>query len=363
MEIKTILNGICPYFTMFPLDFPLRILEKKANPGERVLDPFCGRGTTNFAARLLGLFSLGVDSNPVAVAITEAKLVNAKVENIVKEAETILHEVKVDALPEGEFWQWAYHPSVLTALCKWRKALLEDCRSAERKALRGIILGALHGPQPKYSASYFSNQCPRTYAPKPRYALNFWKKHKLHPKPVDVIEVVRKRAERFYAYQHESIGEVKLGDSRQIGTLRPQNSKIKFHWVITSPPYYGMHTYLADQWLRLWFLGGPPTVEYRAVNQLSHKSPSDFVKDLATVWNNVAALCESKAWMVIRFGSIPQRKIDGLQLIRDSLKDTPWQITGIHDAGSASNGLRQANSFLRQKSQAKMEHDIWARLE
>lgn len=67
------LNAICPYYTVFPLDFPYRQLVK-ASPKDWVLDPFCGRGTTNFAARLLGLPSVGIDSNPVAVAIAEAKL-------------------------------------------------------------------------------------------------------------------------------------------------------------------------------------------------------------------------------------------------------------------------------------------------
>ena len=56
------LNAICPYFTMFPLDFPLGILKVHAKPGARVLDPFCGRGTTNFAARLLGLDTIGIDA-------------------------------------------------------------------------------------------------------------------------------------------------------------------------------------------------------------------------------------------------------------------------------------------------------------
>lgn len=45
------LNAVCPYFTMFPLDFPYQHL-LDAQPGEWVLDPFCGRGTTNYAARL-----------------------------------------------------------------------------------------------------------------------------------------------------------------------------------------------------------------------------------------------------------------------------------------------------------------------
>ena len=49
------LNAICPYFTMFPLTFPLAVRHRRARCGEWVLDPFCGRGTTNYAARLVGL--------------------------------------------------------------------------------------------------------------------------------------------------------------------------------------------------------------------------------------------------------------------------------------------------------------------
>ena len=67
------LNAICPYFTMFPLGFPLRILRERAARADWVLDPFCGRGTTNYAARVLGLPSLGVDSSPVAVAIAHIR--------------------------------------------------------------------------------------------------------------------------------------------------------------------------------------------------------------------------------------------------------------------------------------------------
>ena len=46
------LNAVCPYYTMYPLDFPLGVLKKRSSSEEWVLDPFCGRGTTNFAARL-----------------------------------------------------------------------------------------------------------------------------------------------------------------------------------------------------------------------------------------------------------------------------------------------------------------------
>lgn len=105
------LNGICAYFTMFPLRFPCGVLQRWAEPGDIVLDPFCGRGTTNYASRILGLPTFGVDSSPVAVAISGAKLANTTPSVIVWEAERILGERPVpSSLPSGEFWELAYHP-------------------------------------------------------------------------------------------------------------------------------------------------------------------------------------------------------------------------------------------------------------
>src|SRR5215211_4346599 len=71
---NTSLNAICAYFTMFPLEFPYKILSAHAQSNQWVLDPFCGRGTTNYASRLLGLSTIGIDSHPLAVALSQAKL-------------------------------------------------------------------------------------------------------------------------------------------------------------------------------------------------------------------------------------------------------------------------------------------------
>lgn len=346
---------------MFPLEFPLRILAQRARESHRVLDPFCGRGTTNFAARLLGLDSLGMDSSPVAAAITAAKLVNTTAEKIVSEAEALLTSSTPVDLPEGEFWEWAYHQDVLSAICRLRAAFVESCSTAERIALRGIVLGALHGPRQKTVASYFSNQCPRTYAPKPAYSVRFWKARSLNPEPVDVLGIIKRRAERYYSELPTVKGSVRFADSRCPEAFKQSASNKKFDWVITSPPYYGMRTYIPDQWLRNWFVGGPDTVDYSNKGQVVHTSPEDFAADLNQVWRNAAATCANDARLVIRFGGIADRQVDPKDVILQSLKGSGWQVATIKASGTASEGKRQADTFLRKRSKPLVEYDIWTR--
>ena len=360
------LNAICPYFTMFPLDFPLGALQTQATPTARVVDPFCGRGTTNFAARLLGLRTIGVDASRVAQAATQAKLVAPTPEEIVSTAKAILRRRggAVDT-PEGRFWSLAYNSDVLRELCLLRDALLRDSIASNvAAALRGIILGALHGPVGRTKHSYFSNHCPRTYGPKPAYAVRFWAKRGLMPPRVEVLDVISERAERYYGTSAPKvIGAAIEGDSRKRSTLDEAHDVIgKFDLIVTSPPYYGLQTYLPDQWIRNWFLGGPATVDYTSEGQLSHSGRDKFVADLRDVWENVGAHCRPGAALVIRFGSIRNRHIvDPARLISESLEATAWVTTNVSHANNAARGRRQADTFNRKRSAPCDEVDIWAR--
>src|SRR5258707_13720499 len=83
-------NAICPYYTMFPLEFPMHLLRKHKALSPTVYDPFCGRGTTIYAARKLGLCSYGLDTSPIAAAIAQAKLASAELENVITLAERLV---------------------------------------------------------------------------------------------------------------------------------------------------------------------------------------------------------------------------------------------------------------------------------
>lgn len=361
------LNAITPYFTMFPLSFPLGILtrHKDHRPAEgAVVDPFCGRGTTNFAARLLGRSSIGIDCNAVAVASTAAKLIHASPDAIVKEARGILEISEARDIPAGDFWELAYHPSVLSDLCKLRVALQSDCLTPERIALRAIVAGGLHGPLRKNGSSYFSNQSPRSYAPKPRYAIKFWRERGLLPPKLDVISVIQERSERYYSSELPiPENSVAMADSRDKEAFADALGKQKISTVITSPPYFGLDTYLADQWIRSWFLGAPPHVDYSRKNQISHSSWDQFANDLRFVWKNVARHALPDARMVVRFGGINERDhVSPKVVLKESLRGGPWRLVTARPAGSAASGKQQARAFLRSEKEAIPEYDFYCAL-
>jgi len=145
----------------------------------------------------------------------------------------------------------------------------------------------------KHQPSYLSNQSPRTFAPKPDYAVRFWKQRNMRPPFVDIVEVIKRRAERYLMDRLPKVeGFVLRGDSRH---AIPSGSE-RFGFVITSPPYYGMRTYISDQWIRSWFLGAPSEVIYSySSEEIRHPSPEAFIDQLRQVWKNVGRLCQPSA--------------------------------------------------------------------
>lgn len=349
---------------MFPLDFPYSVLGK-ANMGSWILDPFCGRGTTNYAARLKGLNSVGIDSNRVACAIAQAKLIKVDPTNIYQLAKEIINNTKKIDLPTNEFWKFAFHEETLIEVSKIRSYLIDKKKlSANDIALRAIMLGILHGPKMKTQHSYLSNQMPRTFSTKPEYSLKYWKNKKLRPDRVSTLNLVDRRAKYIFndRLPKKVDGKIIQADSR---TNFENKIQIKFDYIVTSPPYYGMFTYEQDQWLRKWFLGGPEVVSYSSKKQIKHGSEKTFVEDLSKVWKESAKVCKPNAKLIIRFGALPSLAYrTPSEIIKDSISfaDTGWQISTIKKAGTPNNSQRQASQFMNSNQNYVEEIDVYAYL-
>ena len=166
------LNAVCPYYTMFPLQFPWDVLAD-ASPGDWVLDPFCGRGTTLFAARIRGLGAVGLDVNPVAVVLATAKLKSAKPEAVAHLCERLLEDDGGPShQPAGVFWDLAYNETTLRQICVLRERLSRAERRNHLIAARSSAWSASRTSS-KRAALVSLESDAAYYASKPGPAVHF----------------------------------------------------------------------------------------------------------------------------------------------------------------------------------------------
>jgi len=292
---------------MFPETFAAKWIERLTEPGELVLDPFSGRGTTALVAILAGRKSIAFDVNDVAFCLTKAKTQPPALDKLRRRLGDLRRSFNTTKWPinipvADAFFQAAFSPRTLSQLLflrnrlRWKESRV-DCMIA------ALVLGSLHG-ESQTSSSYLSNQMPRTISTKPAYSVRFWKRHRLVAPDRDVFEIVCARA----AYRYES--PLPTGRSMIFHADMRKLPQVAGKWresvkcVITSPPYLDVTNFEEDQWLRLWFLGGPP---YPTTNRLSrddrYSGRSQYWAFVADMWRSLGAALAPKAHVVIRMGS------------------------------------------------------------
>jgi hypothetical protein len=147
------------------------------------------------------------------------------------------------------------------------------------------------------------------------------------------------------------------GDSQAADSYDAINAKPSL--VVTSPPYYGMRTYVQDQWLRNWFLGGPSEIDYAAGPQLNHGGKDVFAKSLGSVWRNTSSISSDRLEMYVRFGIIPSSAVNVKEIFKNSLEESgnKWRLVSVRAAASADAGKRQADQ-MKTDSAAAVEFDF-----
>ncbi len=76
IQIKSFSREKTGYPTQKPVALLERIVTASSNPGDWVLDPMCGSGTTLVAAKTLGRNAYGIDLNPKALEIAMSRIRN-----------------------------------------------------------------------------------------------------------------------------------------------------------------------------------------------------------------------------------------------------------------------------------------------
>lgn len=255
--------GVGPYYAMFPVGFADTVIKTHSEPGDLVLDPFAGRGTSLFSASRHGRVALGVEINPVGWVYGRAKLKPAAQDHVTRR----LYEVSAFSrdLPDGAedelptFFHLCFSARVRRFLLAARKTL----NWRERKTdwtLAALLCVYLHGKR----EAALSNQMRQTKAMSPDYAIRWWRDRNLEPPDVDPVAFMEQRIRWRYSRGLPTCAasSLLLGDSREKLTYLKRAKQVRegerAALLFTSPPYRKVTNYFYDQWIRHWLLGGAP---------------------------------------------------------------------------------------------------------
>ncbi|HAK88478.1 MAG: DNA methylase [Nitrospirae bacterium GWC2_46_6] len=294
-----------PYYAMFPLDFAFEVVEKYSKKGDFIIDPFAGRCSSIYAGGVLGRQSLGIEINPVGWLYGSVKLRPADKKFVIKRLEDIFsrrnyYKRASELMPV--FYKMCYCDEVLKFLLAARKYL--DWRNDNVDAtLMSILLVYLHGKL----GEGLSNQMRMTKAMGINYSVNWWGKHNMiKPPRINPLEFILKKIEWRYEKGTPNVQEshVIFGDSTIELEQIVQKAKrvgMKFSLLFTSPPYCSVTDYHADQWLRLWLLGGPQSPKSLQGQYKSRfVSKEDYYNLIDIVFGKCADIMDSKSTIYVR---------------------------------------------------------------
>ena len=271
----------CTYMAMFPPELPHYFIQRFTRPGDTVLDPFSGRGTTAVEASAQARVGIGNDLNPLAVALSRGKISNPRLEQVLERLSELQqgYDSKMwDIDKEPEKIKMIYHPNTLRQLC-YLKTKLNWSKQGPDAFIVSVLMGAMHGQ----SSGFLSLSMPNTFSMGWRYVKKYIKEKNLECPDRDVFEVLEKRVRRYLKKGYlVGSGQIIEGDVRDLDTKVEHDS---VQLLFTSPPYLKVIKYGLYNWIRLWFLtesGSHEEVDSKLDDTHSLNDYLGFMKDSLT---------------------------------------------------------------------------------
>lgn len=301
-------HDIHPYPAKYIPQIPSNLIRRLSLPGELILDPFGGSGTTATEAVRLGRRSVSVDANPLATLIGRVKTSGigdedkTRLERLASAIQTYALDTApaismsavrdwVPNIPNIEKW---FSPAVTTELACIRQ-LIEKLTEGRSKDIASLALSRI--------IVRVSNQDSETrYVAKeknlaPQFAIRAF---------LDSLQAIYRRVEQFSKLG--TLGEVSFftGDSRHVmaDEIAPESVGL----IVTSPPYPNATDYHLYHRFRIFWLGYDPRllgdveIGSHLKHQRKHSGFSEYRDDMEAVLRNCFRVLSAGRYAVFVIG-------------------------------------------------------------
>jgi site-specific DNA-methyltransferase (cytosine-N4-specific) len=279
---KTNIHSFHPYPAKFPPQLPRNILATFAKSGEKVLDPFCGSGTTLVEAKLQNIDAVGVDVNGLACLLSKVKstpLSSKEIEVI----EAFLKEVSIEkahwqfdsekenSVPKIEGLAHWFQPNVAHELAWLREKIWSVSDEKARDFLKVAFSSIIVRVSNQESDTRFA-------AIEKSISDGFTFKTFLE-KAESFLEHIQNFSSKA---TNESKVEVHNTDSRSLDFIKTES----FDLVLTSPPYANTYDYyLYHKFRKRWLEIDVKFAQYNEIGSRREfsslkKKPKKWIEDL-----------------------------------------------------------------------------------
>ncbi len=386
------LHPMCSYLASFPAALAHAFVARYTRPGDVVLDPFSGRGTTPLQACAEGRVGAGNDLNPFAHVLTAAKVDPPTG----REVAIRMSELRIDYGRAALAWRAlgdrvvaerprlerdrlaapkilvpgaasrarpddgtetvpaevsiAFHPVTLGQLLFVRSQL--DLGDRTDRYLAAAVTGILHGK----SRSYLSVLMPNTFSMAPGYVRAFAASAGFVAPERDAFACLSEKLARLARDPLPPVrGVALLGDARDAGArfrvaLRERSLPDRARLVVTSPPYLRVVKYGYYNWLRTWFLGLSADQIDRDLDDAHHRAP--YLVFLREVLAGLRVALADDAVVVLVIGDV---EADRGRRIRNGvgLAEAAWE------AAAEPEGYRLAGIALDPVAAPRKMTKLW----
>jgi hypothetical protein len=344
------------YRACFKPQLPRFFIERFTTPGERVYDPFMGRGTTLLESALLGRVPIGCDINPLSavLCLPRMKLIDAS------EVEKRLHEIDLGHADDvREDLLVFYHPDTLRELCSLREYFIQRAKQGmldDTDAwIRMVATNRLTG----HSPGFFS-----VYTLPPNQAVSIASQIRINEKRQQVP--TRRDIRRIIIKKSNSLLKDLSGDEKKnlqriskkatcitaSCAETPDIPSDSVSLVVTSPPFLDIVQYDQDNWLRCWFNG----IDSRSVPIWQLRTEDAWQQAMSQVFRELQRILVKGGVVAFEVGEVrkgrvlledlvlPAAEASGLQPFAIMINDQNFTKTsncwGVDNASKGTNTNR-----------------------
>ena len=343
------------YRACFKPQLPEYFIDRFTEPGDLVVDPFLGRGTTPLQAYLMGRRAAGSDINPLCSMLAQPRFNPPLLSEVETRLLSVIGKLEgqnfsldiIDSLRrETEHSEDVstddllifYHPITLWQLLELKKWFanrkLQDSFDEVDGWIRMVCINRLSG----HSSGFFSV---RTMPP--NQAVSVESQHQINlrngqkPEPRDVAKIVIKKSRSLLRSMRFDQRQLSLLDNGQYGerqetdqlpnpVLETTSADNLFYLddsstnlIVTSPPFLNIVDYKKDNWLRCWFAG----IDVKKLKISSYSSIEDWKKFVRGAFEEMCRVTREGGHIAFEVGEVRNGEVQLEKTVLQAVKGLP----------------------------------------